>query len=36
MSPYDPLGSIDAAIWLAQNRGWTQWQVYTAGKCHAV
>jgi Transglycosylase SLT domain len=33
LSPYDPLDSIDAAIWLAQNRGWTQWQVYTAGSC---
>ena len=33
LSPYDPLVSIDAAIWLAQTRGWTQWQVYTAGNC---
>ena len=29
MSPFDPLPNIDAAIWLAQTRGWTQWQVYT-------
>ena len=33
LSPFDPLPSIDAAIWLAQTRGWTQWQVYTAGAC---
>jgi len=33
LSPYDPLPSIDAAIWLARTRGWTQWQVYTAGAC---
>jgi hypothetical protein len=34
LSPFDPLPSIDAAIWLAKNKGWTQWQVYTAGACH--
>jgi soluble lytic murein transglycosylase-like protein len=34
LSPYDPLDSIDAAIWLARTRGWTQWQVYTVGNCH--
>jgi Transglycosylase SLT domain len=33
LSPYDALPSIDAAIWLAQTRGWTQWQVYTVGNC---
>jgi hypothetical protein len=33
LSPFDPLPSIDAAIWLAQTRGWTQWQVYTRGAC---
>jgi len=33
LSPFDPLPSIDAAIWLARNHGWTQWQVYTAGAC---
>ena len=31
LSPFDPLPSIDAAIWLAKTKGWTQWQVYTAG-----
>jgi hypothetical protein len=35
-SPYDPLVSIDAAIWLARTRGWSQWQVYTAGRCHVI
>ncbi len=35
LSPFDPLPSIDAAIWLAQTRGWTQWQVYTAGACRS-
>jgi hypothetical protein len=34
LSPFDPLPSIDAAIWLAKTKGWTQWQVYTAGACH--
>jgi hypothetical protein len=33
-SPYEPLANIDAAIWLARTKGWTQWQVYTAGFCH--
>ena len=35
LSPFDPLPSIDAAIWLAETRGWTQWQVFTAGGCHS-
>jgi hypothetical protein len=35
LSPFDPLPNIDAAIWLAQTSGWTQWQVYTAGACHS-
>ena len=33
MSPFDPLANIDAAIWLAQTKGWTQWQVYLQGRC---
>jgi hypothetical protein len=33
-SPFEPLASIDAAIWLATNRGWGQWQVYVQGRCH--
>jgi hypothetical protein len=32
-SPFEPLASIDAAIWLAQTRGWSQWQVYAQGYC---
>jgi hypothetical protein len=35
LSPFDPLPSIDAAIWLAKTRGWAQWQVYIAGACRA-
>jgi hypothetical protein len=33
-SPFEPLASIDAAIWLAQTRGFSQWQVYVVGRCH--
>jgi hypothetical protein len=33
LSPFDPLASIDAAIWLAQSKGFSQWQVYTQGAC---
>jgi hypothetical protein len=33
LSPFEPLANIDAAIWLARTRGWTQWQVYTEGRC---
>ena len=33
LSPFDPLPNIDAAIWLARTRGWTQWQVFNAGAC---
>jgi len=32
-SPFDPLANIDAAIWLARTKGWTQWQVYVLGHC---
>jgi hypothetical protein len=35
LSPFDALPSIDAAIWLAQTRGWTEWQVFNSGACHA-
>jgi hypothetical protein len=34
LSPFEPLASIDAAIWLAETRGLTQWQVYLQGRCH--
>ncbi len=34
LSPFEPLPNIDAAIWLARTKGWTQWQVYTQGRCH--
>ena len=34
LSPFEPLASIDAAIWLAQTKGLTQWQVYLEGRCH--
>jgi hypothetical protein len=34
LSPFEPLASIDAAIWLAQTKGLTQWQVYLQGRCH--
>jgi hypothetical protein len=33
LSPFEPRANIDAAIWLARNKGWTQWQVYTQGRC---
>jgi hypothetical protein len=33
LSPFEPLANIDAAIWLARTKGWTQWQVYTEGHC---
>jgi hypothetical protein len=33
LSPFEPLASIDAAIWLAQTHGWMQWQVYALGSC---
>ncbi len=33
LSPFEPLANIDAAIWLARTRGWTQWQVYSEGAC---
>lgn len=33
LSPFEPLASIDAAIWLAQTKGFGQWQVYTRGLC---
>ncbi len=33
LSPFEPLANIDAAIWLARTRGWTQWQVYSEGGC---
>jgi hypothetical protein len=32
-SPFDALANIDAAIWLARTKGWTQWQVYLLGHC---
>jgi hypothetical protein len=32
-SPFEPLANIDAAIWLARTKGWTQWQVFTFGYC---
>jgi hypothetical protein len=34
LSPFEPLPNIDAAIWLARTKGWTQWQVYVQGRCH--
>lgn len=34
LSPFEPFANIDAAIWLARTKGWTQWQVYTVGRCH--
>lgn len=33
LSPFEPFANIDAAIWLARTRGWTQWQVYDVGRC---
>jgi hypothetical protein len=33
LSPFEPLANIDAAIWLARTKGWTQWQVYAEGRC---
>jgi len=33
LSPFEALANIDAAIWLARTRGWTQWQVYIEGSC---
>jgi hypothetical protein len=34
LSPFEPIPNIDAAIWLARTRGWSQWEVYTSGRCH--
>jgi len=34
LSPFEPLANIDAAIWLARTRGWNQWAVFLAGRCH--
>ena len=33
LSPFEPTANIDAAIWLARTKGWTQWEVYTRGRC---
>jgi hypothetical protein len=33
LSPFEPLASVDAAIWLARTRGLGQWQVYAQGEC---
>jgi hypothetical protein len=33
LSPFEPIASIDAAIWLAQTKGLGQWQVYAQGRC---
>jgi hypothetical protein len=33
LSPYEPLASIDAAIWLARTKGFSQWQVFAQGRC---
>jgi len=33
LSPFEPIANIDAAIWLARTKGWTQWEVYTRGRC---
>jgi hypothetical protein len=33
LSPFDPIASIDAAIWLAETKGFGQWQVYVRGLC---
>jgi hypothetical protein len=33
LSPFDAQANIDAAIWLARNRGWNQWTVYLMGYC---
>jgi hypothetical protein len=33
LSPFEPLASIDAAIWLARTQGFSQWQVVTQGLC---
>jgi hypothetical protein len=33
LSPFDPHASIDAAIWLAQTKGFSQWQVHVLGLC---
>ncbi len=34
MSPFDSSANIDAAIWLARTKGWSQWEVYARGRCH--
>ena len=34
LSVFEPSANIDAAIWLARTKGWTQWEVYTRGRCH--
>ena len=34
LSPFEPKANIDAAIWLARTKGWTQWEVYLRGRCH--
>jgi hypothetical protein len=33
LSPFEPIANIDAAIWLAQTKGFSQWQVYAQGRC---
>jgi hypothetical protein len=33
LSPFEPFANIDAAIWLARTKGWSQWEVYTRGRC---
>ncbi|MBV9323210.1 MAG: hypothetical protein JO352_05420 [Chloroflexi bacterium] len=33
LSPFEPMANIDAAIWLARTKGWSQWQVYSQGRC---
>jgi hypothetical protein len=33
LSPFDAQANIDAAIWLARTRGWSQWTVYQMGYC---
>jgi hypothetical protein len=33
LSPFEATASVDAAIWLAQTKGFSQWQVYLQGQC---
>ena len=33
LSPFEAVASVDAAIWLAQTKGFSQWQVYLQGQC---